>query len=566
MTDKPTSQSVRSDVDRARRGAELAELRCREAQSDLAADLARSQRAVLSGQGRGAIVGAVGGGAAVGGGGGVTPGSTGGAQSGGSSDYKSNRRGSQGRTRSEFSQRSSAADRHLSERTLENVRADSQRTMRVSSSVAGMIRRDTAMAVGRGMRLQVLSADERFNTEAEALFAQWWYVCDRRGVLNFGAMQRMGWSARKVDGDVAFVKVRSEDAAGLGTLQAIEGARIVSPRGGVGGGGARLPEGASVHSGVEFDRLGRLSGFWIAPYTAHGGVDQSAAERVDRRDVIFLPRRTRFSATRGEPALARIVDIADQIDGAIESASISMRVQACQAMWRRRSTGAQAQTLIAGEVVDRGDGTREYQEDMAPGQIHNLGIGEEMGMLSSQAPGPNFPDALRVMTRVLGADLDMPLELALLDLSTSSAYAGRTGINLYHKAMEAEREDYVGEFLRPVYRWLIGTAMTAGLLPFVADWDRHRWMPPPRLVFEPDKEVAANVAAVNAGLKTRREICEDAGVDLIDHLDQLEEEQRLMAKRNIAPIHAPGTSAANETHKGTSAASETQSDNQGAEA
>ena len=79
-----------------------------------------------------------------------------------------------------------------------------------------------------------------------------------------------------------------------------------------------------------------------------------------------------------------------------------------------------------------------------------------------------------------------------------------------------------GQFLRPFWRRWIDVQALAGTIPAdpagLADYHAVRFVPPGWQWVDPAKEVAADVAAIEAGLKSREEVVAARGRD-IDELD-----------------------------------------------
>ena len=86
-----------------------------------------------------------------------------------------------------------------------------------------------------------------------------------------------------------------------------------------------------------------------------------------------------------------------------------------------------------------------------------------------------------------------------------------------------------GQFLRPLWhRWIYVRGL-AGAIPAaeVADFISVRFVPPGWQWVDPQNEVAADVAAIDAGLKSREEVVAGRGRDI----DELDEERARDAER-----------------------------------
>lgn len=462
------------------------------------------------------------------------------------SGYISDREGWRERTRPARTTR--AGDSFLSQAALDRARADGRYLMRTSLTVAGMVRRDAAMMIGLGLKLQCKTGDREWDRAAEALFARWGNSCDARGKMRFARMERLGYRQTRVDGDLLFVKIAGsgeiESPGDMGKLQPVDGARLVSPTGQA---AAKLSpqQRKMIHAGVEVDAAGKVTAYWIAPYASAGGWVKSAeAVRVPASEVLFLSNYADLTQSRGEPSLCRLPDVAEHLDGFIEATSIAARMQAAQTIVHKRAQPGIAQGQLPGETITNSDGSTEQRFDVEPGAVWTVGQDDGVEMVGTNAPGPNFPDGSRAMTRYLSAEMDMPLELGNIDTSQSTAYAGRTGLNIYHECGKTRVQDFIDDFHRPLYYWIVGLAMAAGLLPYNPNWRNHQWLPPGRMLHEPKVEAEGAVVMVNNRIMSRRRWCAERGIDYDEMLEEMAAEEAELAEYGLRPVHAPGTADA----------------------
>jgi len=463
-------------------------------------------------------------------------------------DYPTARRT---RQRRGWTPRSLAADAQLDLRTLEALRARSQRAVRSAPLARALVRCLADLTVGRGPRLQCKTEDREWNAAAERYFRQWSRRhADARGLMSFEQLTRAVEMAVRVDGDIGAVKVagRGLDSWDVGSLQLIEGARIGGAWGWTAGrsGSPATVAGSQTagrSAGVELDAAGRPLGYWVAAYGPTGGTDETTLRRIDAGDFLFVANWTRPSSTRGEPAMTAIIPELEKLHGYIQAITVAAEVAACQSLYVKKNNPAAAQTGVLGDTVTRTDGKTERWEEMQAGRVWYLEPDEELGQIKPEQPATTMPDYVRMLVRLIAVDLGLPLEAALMDFSQSTAYAGRTGFELVDRALQPRRELLEMRWLRPTAEWVLGLAMLAGELPYREDWTEFQWQWPAKLVFEPEKEVAAALAAINGNLTTKRQVIESRGDDADDVFEQRAEERRREADLGITPVEAPGTKA-----------------------
>src|SRR5207302_8461981 len=76
----------------------------------------------------------------------------------------------------------------------------------------------------------------------------------------------------------------------------------------------------------------------------------------------------------------------------------------------------------------------------------------------------------------------------------------------------------IQRFLRPVWAYDIGDAITGGALPFVKNWHRISATTPRRITVDAGREAQQNRADVELGIKTLEEHFAEQGMDFEDEM------------------------------------------------
>ncbi len=410
------------------------------------------------------------------------------------------------RLRDNTAARGGSAGSHLDWWTLDRLRRQSRDLYRNNSVMRGMVERMIDLTVGPGYKLQAKSADKAWNRMVERRFASWEHRADYTLAMSLGEMTRASTRQRYVDGDCLGIWAATPD--GDAALQMIDGERLVGPDGAGG-------TGPGAFTGIETDAGGRPVSYWIAPYTADGsGVDRARAVRRDASSVLFLSRPRFFGQLRGEPLAAACIDRFDQLDSIVESTVTAMHVAACVALIVKTERPDITLDEMANETAATSRGAGETDAvgrewELEPGTKMHLKPGETVEQFVPQHPNQQFGDMVRMIVRLIGMDFGLPLELAMLDTKESNFSAGRMVDSIAGRGFIAEQDWTIGRFLGPVYRLRVGSWLDERSIAPPRerpdDWDAHRWQPPAKPQFDPEKQVRADVEEISAGLSTLTE-------------------------------------------------------------
>lgn len=400
---------------------------------------------------------------------------------------------------------------------------------RDNAIASGILDRAVDNVVGTGMKLQARSADAKWNTKAETLFAEWAAACEVRGLFGFNELQRMVYRSLLRDGDVATIKL------GSGQLQAIEGDLIASPS------SSQLSN--RMVDGVELDGAGRPTRFWLideSKQETRNNAGRSALQGTipkDARDVLFLARRKRLGQTRGEPAFAQSASLFDQIDGHIEAVVTAARIAACFGVLLKRPGGYPGL-----DTSPSSSGTIERRDfRMEPGMVKMLEPGEEVATLSPAQPTQNFPDFLATIGRLLGLPFGLPLELVFLDFSKTNYSSARASLLQAYRKFRGDQAYFSEHWLSPIFCWKVQEWMRDGRLGRRDDALVHAWIPPGWQWIDPKAEADGHLLAIDAGLRTVGEIVAESGRDFEELLEARSRELKAMKAAGIPEVRSVGT-------------------------
>jgi lambda family phage portal protein len=116
--------------------------------------------------------------------------------------------------------------------------------------------------------------------------------------------------------------------------------------------------------------------------------------------------------------------------------------------------------------------------------------------------------------------MGLPYELVSGDLEGVTYSSIRAGLIEFRRRVEQLQHNVVVHlFCRPVWERFVRLAVLSGDLP-ARDFDRDpadylscEWLPPKFDYVDPKKDVEAEILAINAGLKSRRQAISERGYD-----------------------------------------------------
>lgn len=242
------------------------------------------------------------------------------------------------------------------------------------------------------------------------------------------------------------------------------------------------------------------------------------------------------------PAMARLKDLKDFVHANL----VAEQVAACYSAF---VTGVTDPVVLAetGRV-------RSNLEDLSPATIQYLGDGEGIQFSDPSRPGSTLAPYVEWALHGVAAALRYPYEL-LAKQFTNNFSGGRLALIDGRITFRVWQSCAISAIYTPVWERFIDRAVILGAIkvdPVKYEENRaaflqHAWIPPGWPWVDPEKEVNADILAIDAGLQTQTESLAARGRDFDETLSQIEREQtakmemqaRLMAKRTALGLPEP---------------------------
>lgn len=371
----------------------------------------------------------------------------------------------------------------------------------------------TSALVGSGITTQSAHPDAGVRGLLNAAFEAWTDEADSDGCLDLYGLMAVAAQRLVIDGECLALMLHDE----AGRLRL----RLLDPEQLNGAYHVDLPGGSRIVAGVEFDAAGRRVAYHM--FKDRPGLPLGASLdliRVPAEDVIHLFR----------------VDTPGQVRGVSWFAPVLLRLkdfdEASDAQLMRQKVAA----LLTGFIVDVNgdaggfegdrDGDGGLDASLEPGALKVLRGGQDIRFSEPAAIGAEAIAYLTVTLREIASGLGVPYSAMTGDVSDANYSSMRDARVEFRRRAEALQHSLlVFQLCRPVWRRFVLSEVLSGRLQApdfetnAAAWLSSRSMPPKAEWVDPSKDIEAEIAAIDAGLMSRRQALASRGQD-IEALDR----------------------------------------------
>ncbi len=253
-----------------------------------------------------------------------------------------------------------------------------------------------------------------------------------------------------------------------------------------------------------------------------------AEDEISLIDLLHCYEELTPGQLRGVPWLAPAMGKLKDLKDFVHAHLVAEQVAACYGAF---VTGATDPALLA-----EAGRTRSNLEDLSPGTIQYLGDGESVQFSDPARPGTTLGPYVEWALHGVAAALRYPYEL-LAKQFTNNFSGGRLALIDGRITFKNWQYTLIEQVLRKVWGRFIDRCVISGLLPvdpvkYEENRDhflQHQWIPPGWPWVDPEKEVKADVAAIEAGLTTQTESLAARGRDFDETMQQIEREMYVKA-------------------------------------
>lgn len=350
--------------------------------------------------------------------------------------------------------------------------------------------------------------------------------CDADRKDNFYGLQQLAYLGQLMNGDSFAVLQNKPRPGSLYDLRVrvIEGDRVCSPWG-MDRTTPTVVEGHQVGSlvqGVESTEDGEVCAYWICNRHPRAYTDTHVMkwQRVEaygssgQRNILHMMSRERADQRRGVPLLAPVLESMKQLERYADAETTAALLGAIFTVFVQKgsvSDDTPFGQLMQREMQKAADEQPESALSLGAGLIMDLNVGETVNTVEPQHPHAGYDTFMMARMKQVGAALEIPVEVLLKEFNSNFS-SSRGALNEFWRTCSMQREWFADDFCQPVYeRWFLEAA-ARGRIPvtpaFFDDPSVFRaytacaWNGPSRTALNPEQEVNAAIARVNAGFST----------------------------------------------------------------
>lgn len=445
--------------------------------------------------------------------------------------------------------------------------ASEQRTLRARSRDAGRnfmparaaLMRCRTSIVGTGLvcRPSVdhealgITADEaaQFNTlirSAWERFAENPLECDYEATLDFYGLQGLALLSAMSSGDMLVLTPMESRAGCVSELkfQFVEADRISNPN--------DAGDTPQCIDGVQFDGA-MPTGYWVRNIHPGDRIDMRQAKwefhrafgvQTGRRRAIHVWNdKERPGQVRGVPFLAPILEPLKQLERFSGAELMAAVLSAMLTVFIER--GDEAETDESGNAVaPLGASGPSGDIALGNGAIVDLAPGEKANAVNPSRPNANFDPFFLAIQKQIGAALEIPLDVLLLQFNSSYSAARAAMLEAWRMFM-CRRWFLTTQFCQTSYGLFLDEEVASGrlILPGYGDparrhaWSRALWIGPARGSMDELKEAQAAKTRIDIGVSN--EATETAAMSGEDWNTVYAQRLREIRQRQADGIWAP---------------------------
>ncbi len=366
----------------------------------------------------------------------------------------------------------------------------------------------TGNAVGDGVKPTSKVEDAAGKAAIQALWQDWVAEADAEGLTDFYGLQRRAARELFLAGEVffRFRPRRPEDGLSVPLqLQMIPSEMLPLDD------NRDLPGGGVIRQGVEFDAIGRRVAYHFLrrhPGDVTETGQASEKVRVPASEVIHVIDPVEAGQVRGvsrfAPAIVKLFFLDQYDDAELE----------------RKKVSSMFALFVTSPQVDAPLDSPDEPLAVEPGQVVRLDPGEEIDTPSPPDSGPTYePFQYRTLLQVSAA-LGVPYSYVSNDLAKANFANSRLSIIEFRRRLSAwQHRVLIHQLCKPVWARWMDTAVMAGALDlpnYAATrraWLKSDWLPPKWDWVDPLKDISAEIAEIEAGLKSRSMAMAQRGYD-----------------------------------------------------
>lgn len=372
---------------------------------------------------------------------------------------------------------------------------------------------------------------------------------DIKGLHNFMELQQIAFLSWLMNGDCFALPVYAKETQYMPyqlRIRLVEGDKVTSPneQGDFIDIYRRNPVNKNrIINGIEIDDAGTVVAYWFCngyqyePTNKDWVRVEAIGENTGNPNVLHIFDAERCEQYRGVPFLSPVLEVLKQLTRYQEAEVMAAVINGLFTIFVKTEDGNDNLDFGGIEDEDSVDEDDDRQYELGNGIINYLKEGESIEIADAKRPNSNFDPFVKAFCKYIGAALEIPIEILLLEFSSSYS-ASRGALLQAWKAFRMRRSWFSKDFCQPVYEIWFAEAVSKGRIhapgfftnPIIRKaYVRSTWNGPAAGQLDPVKEAQGAKLRIENGLSTReRECIEINGSDFDENVSQLVTEQHKM--------------------------------------
>lgn len=445
------------------------------------------------------------------------------------------------------------------------LRERSRHAYQNHASARAIVESLVGLVVSTGIDVEPDTGEESVDDSLRDAFVEWCEYADAGGRLDFYELTRQAFRSVVMAGEcLAVIHDLDGDRPVPFAISVLEPDQLASDP------VAPVAPGCTFVDGIEMDAYRRPVAYHVLSAPADsttqplggslvpgsGGVQtvgsgswRASGHRITADRVIHVYEVTRPGQTRGEPWLAPILGTMHQERQLVEAELTAAKICAAHAV----AITSEGAGWPAGDDAASGTGDAgEPTYDFTPGAVSRLGPGEKAEVIKNDRPSQQIAPFRKMLRGDLAGASRLPQRLIDRDVSGANYSSMRADMLDTRRQLDPVQQWFGRGFAAEVYRRLLPQlAVYAGIrIPPAGTRERRAFMrckvmPDGWAYVDPEKDVAAGIAAIRAGFSTWEEEVQGRGRDPRKVLAQLKKEIGDDVLGSIFSETSPGNGSAN---------------------
>lgn len=371
--------------------------------------------------------------------------------------------------------------------------------------------------------------------------------CDFLRRNNFYEMQSIAFRAMLTDGD-SFVLFKRKNPAPHAPyslrLQIINALRVSNPTLNLAGNQIEMLMGNNkIVNGIEVDRHGVMVAVWIANRVWDEFDALEPALKWQRvrwfgnasgcRNVLHICRDEVPDQFRGTPVLSKVIESLKQLSRYADAELSSAIIKSFFSIFFIQKDRDYTFNQITGQENREPLDVSEFK--LGDPSVTSLPVGVDVKAVDSSKTQDTFQSFTDSFLKQICAACNLPAEIVLKEFNASYS-ASRAAILQSQEEFRTRRENFIVDFLQPVYELFLTEAVATGRITapsFFEDpltrqlWLNAEWLSETSHTLDPVKEAQASILRIKNGLSTyKKEIATSSGRDFDDICEEIREERQ----------------------------------------